>query len=293
MPVYDHDSINLRLKVLLCSPDHFEVVDEKNPHMQGMVGTVDKQLATKQWEKLLSIYQDIHSQGGLEEVLIIGGQEGCEDMVFCANQSFPWQMRDGTRIMIASKMKHESRQKEVPFFETFFKEEGYKVTRFQKANLFEGMGDTIPHPQYEFLFGGWGQRSERDAYEELSAIIEVPVVTLQLKDPSFYHLDTCFLPLVNDSLLVADIAFEKKDLEMLLQFFKNVIPTSIQEASHFFALNAHCFTGADGANYAIIQEGCPETKDLLEEAGYKVYETDTSEFIKSGGSVYCMKMMLY
>ena len=40
----------------------------------------------------------------------------------------------------------------------------------------------------------------------------------------------------------------------------------------------------------LIQKGNPVTKEGLETAGFRVLELDTSEFIKSGGSVFCMKL---
>jgi N-dimethylarginine dimethylaminohydrolase len=33
--------------------------------------------------------------------------------------------------------------------------------------------------------------------------------------------------------------------------------------------------------------------DALLSESYEVYETETGEFMKSGGSVFCMKMMMY
>jgi len=32
--------------------------------------------------------------------------------------------------------------------------------------------------------------------------------------------------------------------------------------------------------------------EALKQCGYRIYETETSEFMKSGGSVFCMKMMM-
>ena len=48
---------------------------------------------------------------------------------------------------------------------------------------------------------------------------------------------------------------------------------------------------ANGVKTAILQHGSTVTVDVLDKEGYNVIEIDTSEFMKSGGSVFCMKMM--
>ena len=40
-----------------------------------------------------------------------------------------------------------------------------------------------------------------------------------------------------------------------------------------------------------FKKGSTITVDVLKKEGYDVVEIDTSEFMKSGGSVFCMKMM--
>ena len=42
----------------------------------------------------------------------------------------------------------------------------------------------------------------------------------------------------------------------------------------------------------VIQSGCRVLSSKLRELGFAVDEVDTSEFLKSGGSVFCMKQVL-
>ena len=62
------------------------------------------------------------------------------------------------------------------------------------------------------------------------------------------------------------------------------------EAEKYFSLNAHAFD-AHGTKTAILQKGSAITVDVLKQEGYNVVEIETGEFMKSGGSVFCMKMM--
>lgn len=281
------------LKVLLCHPQYFDIVDVKNAYMEGQQGLLDKNLALAQWEKLKSIYLGLKEEGVVEEVLEIPGAVGCEDMVFCANQTFPWNT-GAEKIVVMSKMRHESRRREVPFFETYFAANGYSPVHLKNATMFEGMGDTIPHPQLKLLYGGYGHRSDTAAYEELANLLQVPVITLELIHPNFYHLDTCFVPLSSTEVMLCKEAFTAEGMKVIGNMFSKIYEIPISEAITTFCLNAHVIHNANnGKKAAIIQKGSTVALKALTETGYTIYETETSEFMKSGGSVFCMKMMCY
>lgn len=277
-------------RVLMCSPDYFDIVDVKNVHMQGNIGSTNKALVNEQWQQLKSAYDTLKTKGILDEVSVIPGAEGCEDMVFCANQTFPWKMEDGTQVVVMSKMRHASRQREVPYFEQFFAAKGFKPLHFEKAEMFEGMGDVIPHIGKRLLYGGYGHRTSAEAYEELSAMLHTPVVALELINPKFYHLDTCFVPLSVDSVMLCKEAFTDAGLAMINKLFSKLYYIPEAEAEDYFSLNAHAFI-AHGVKTAILQKGSKDTVAALKAEGYHVIETETSEFMRSGGSVFCMKMM--
>lgn len=282
------------LKVLMCNPEHFDIIDVKNIHMEGMASSLNKNKAMQQWDDLKSIYQKLVDEGLLQELKVIDGAKGCEDMVFCANQSFPYLTNSNEKTVWMSKMRHASRQNEVPFFEEFFKNLGYTPKHFKQTDLFEGMGDTIPHPGKQLLYGGYGHRSKTDAYEELSKELNVPIIALELINENFYHLDTCFVPLSETQVMLCREAFTAEGFALIQQCFDDIFEIPMDEAIQTFCLNAHVVTN----NYtnqkaAIIQVGSTAAKTALEKCGYKIYEVETSEFMKSGGSVFCMKMMYY
>ncbi|MBN8669553.1 MAG: hypothetical protein J0L80_02630 [Chitinophagales bacterium] len=277
-------------RVLMCSPDYFDIVDVKNVHMQGHIGNTDKAQVDAQWQSLKDAYDALLNNKVLDEVSVIPGATGCEDMVFCANQTLPWKMEDGSEVVVMSRMRHESRQREVPYFEEFFKNKGFKPLHFNNVKMFEGMGDVIPHPGKRLLYGGYGHRTTAEAYDELAQMLQTPVVALELINPKFYHLDTCFVPLSKDSVMLCREAFTEDGLAMIRQLFTKVYYIPEYEAEKYFSLNAHAFD-AHGTKTAILQKGSAITVDVLKQEGYNVVEIETGEFMKSGGSVFCMKMM--
>lgn len=272
-------------RILMCTPDHFEVVDVKNAFMEGHVGSVDRGLARAQWEAL----GDAFRAAG-HEVLTIDGAEGCEDMVFAANQVLPGMDGDGQPYVVLSRMRFASRQMEVPHFRAWFEGHGYRILELpESVTLFEGQGDAIWHPGRLLLWGGYGHRTSIEAYDVLARLLEVPVVALELVHPSFYHLDTAFCALAGDAVLVFPGAFSAEGMALIRRGFRRVIEVPEREASEGFACNAHALDGRT----VVIQRGCAETSRALEDAGFDVVPVDTGEFIKSGGSVFCMKMMVY
>ncbi len=280
-------------KVLICTPEYFDIVDVKNVHMQGNVGGLDKRLAVKQWNDLKAVYQLWKEKGILEDVLEIKGAEGLEDMIFTANQSFPW-MIDGKKVVVMSKMRHSSREREVPYFREFYKKVGYQLLELRSNVHFEGMGDLIPHYGKNLLYGGYGHRTDAEAYKEISQLLQVPIVLLKLEDPRFYHLDTCFIPADENTALLTPSAFRNEDLQGLKKLFKNIIEIPDEEADKFFALNAHLVNDHQSKKKAaVLQKGTVVMSRELNKLGFEISEIDTSEYIKSGGSCFCMKMMLY
>jgi N-dimethylarginine dimethylaminohydrolase len=281
-------------KVLLCTPDYFDVKDVRNVHMHGNKGNVNPEKAAQQWDNIRNIYLDFKNKGFLDEVHVIDGVEDCEDMVFCANQSFPWVMWNSDKIVIMSRMKHVSRQKEIPYYQDFYEDEGYKIIHLESKYHFEGMGDLLAHPLKKLLYGGYGFRTDKNVYEEISRITDAPIITLELINNNFYHLDTCFLPLNQAEVIIAPRAFSAESLNIIRKMFEGVYEIPEEEALAGFACNAHIiYETTKRKQAAIIQRNNPETLNIIQQNAAIVAETDTSEFAKSGGSVFCMKMMVY
>ncbi len=273
-------------RVLMVTPDYFDVVYVINPHMEGHIGQVDPQRARAQWETLRQTYQQLGFT-----VYTLEGVPNLPDMVFCANQTLPYQTADGTRGVVLSRMHAPQRRDEVPHLAHFFAQQGYTLTEIPATvpGSFEGMGDALWHPGHALLWGGYGFRTDRAIYEWLSRQLGVPVFALRLVDPDFYHLDTCFSLLDAVSALYVPAAFDEESLALLRQHIPNLIEVPEHEARELLACNAHCPDG----RHVLIQQGCRETVARLRAAGFESIELDTSEFLKSGGSVFCMKLMFF
>jgi N-dimethylarginine dimethylaminohydrolase len=269
--------------VLMCPPEWFNVVDVKNPYMEGQGGRVNIPLAKRQWAELKETFESIGVEVRTDAPL-----PECEDMVFCANPIFTGLDAGGHRICILSHMCYPSRSKEVSAHAEWFNGQGYHVIPIEGPVLFEGGGDALWHPGQRLIWGGYGFRTSKEAYDQISRIFEAPVVLLELRDPRFYHLDTCFCPLDETTVLLYPPALSDEGLRSVRRAFTRVIEVDEEEASTM-ACNAAPFCG----RYVIIQKGSRRVNQTLRALGFEVTEVDTSEFMKSGGSAFCMKMYLF
>ena len=287
----DFDLSDLRVlpapkKVLLVKPTHFDVEYVINPHMKGNIGGIDKIAAMNEWEHLKNAYDEL----GLQ-TQVIEGEKGFPDMVFCANQSLPFIDEDGNKKVLMSVMHADERKGEVPHIQKVYEDSNYKVSHLDDKEFddFEGMGDALWHYKKGLIWGGYGFRSSKEVYKLISEKFNVPVITLELLSDKFYHLDTCLCILDEKTALIYPKAFTNEGLELIHALFENIIEASEYEAEELFACNA---TSPDGKN-VLIQQGCTGVNQHLRDHGFKVHEFSTSEFLKSGGSVFCMKMMLW
>jgi N-dimethylarginine dimethylaminohydrolase len=272
--------------VLMVRPTHYDIKYVINPHMKENIGAVDKMQALNEWKHLYDGFREL----GIT-VHIIDGLKNLPDMVFSANQSLPYVSKDGTKGVLMSIMNSTFREPEVQRIQEYFEDLGYEIKHLSgdQNESFEGMGDALWHFKKRLIWGGYGFRTTAGVYEEISEKLETPVIALELVDEKFYHLDTCMCMLNEHAVMIYADAFTETGLEMIHKMFDTVIEASKYEAENLFAANATC---PDGKN-VLIQQGCTDINKKLRDAGFSVHEYSTYEFIKSGGSVFCMKLLYW
>ncbi|MGA8533664.1 MAG: arginine deiminase-related protein [Candidatus Tumulicola sp.] len=273
--------------VLMCPPTYYTVRDVKNPFMRPDVG-VDHRLAARQWSSLRAAF----SRLGVTP-LIVEPVEDLEDMVFAANQVFVGSGVEHSRFIVPSRMRYESRQREVPFFVDWFAERGFDVIDLgleAKAGEFlEGHGDLMWHPNARVVWAGHGFRSSAPGIERFARAMHpegIRVVPIQLADPTFYHLDTCFSPLNAEAALLYPDALAGESLDTLRREWKRVHEVTRDDAMRFA-----CNGVAVGRHY-ITSYLSPSLRNVMAAEGLEPLLLDTSEFEKAGGSVFCMKAVL-
>lgn len=273
---------DMQKTALMCPPTYFDVREVKNPHMRL---PIDHVLAGHQWENLKRALED----AGVT-VECITPVRGLEDMVFAANQVFVGYSEKVGRFIVPSEMRYLSRQKEVPFYVDWFREHGYKIIALQlQGECLEGHGDLIWHPGRAHVWAGYGYRSTLGAVQKFTAAmakLDITVTPLHLADEYCYHLDTCFCPLNAEAVLIFPEAFLPEARKAIDDGWRRIHAITREEAMQFIAngivANGHFITPRLTSNLSKILEA-----EMLEPV-----VVATSEFEKSGGSVFCMKAFI-
>jgi ornithine--oxo-acid transaminase len=259
----------------MCPPAYFDVSYDINPWMTDNQNNVDKILATKQWNKLYEALREVAT------VNLIDPQPGLPDMVFTANAGF---CIENQNLVIVSNFRNMQRKKEEQYFIEWFRYYGYST--FFPTTPFEGEGDLLTNYGDNHWIG-YGFRSSKDLtslfpFSDLQSLKEIELV-----DPRFYHLDTCFMPLGDKGALWYPEAFSNDSQELIR---KNIVKELSVEVTEEEALTFCC--NAVVIEDKVFMPECDSVAKKLSAIGYKVQQFEMSEFLKSGGACKCLVMKM-
>lgn len=257
--------------VLMCRPEHFTVSYRINPWMHPEEPT-DTSLALTQWNALYDTYQDLGF-----DVHLIDGLQGLPDMVYAANGGF---VLDG--IAYGAKFHYPERGPEGPAYMEWFRANGFQVAEPQEVN--EGEGDFLLVG--DSILAASGFRSDSGSHQEIASIYGREVVSLQLINPSYYHLDTALAVIDPTTIAYLPSAFDDASLSILRKRYPDAIIATEEDAS-ILGLNSF----SDGHNVVIAARATTFAKDLLDR-GYNPIGVDLSELLLGGGGVKCCTLEL-
>ncbi len=260
-------------RLLVCPPDHYHIAYEINPWMQRQ-RDVDTGRAREQWDAL---EQALTAAGAVLER--IQPQRGWPDMVFTANAGLV-----SGRQVIASRFRHPERQGETEYFRTWFAAHGYDVINPPATFDFEGEGDALFCG--ETLFCGYRFRSDIGSHRWIGDRLRCLAISLELIDPRFYHLDTCFCPLGAGRAAWYPPAFDRYAQQAVRGHVPDLVEVEPDEALRF-ACNAVVL-----GRQVILPAGCPVLSARLAARGYRCQAIPMTEFLKAGGACKCLVLHL-
>ena len=260
-------------RVLMCAPTSYDVRYVINPWM-SLQNNPDIPRARRQWD---SLYRTLAEDIGATVELIPQASD-CPDMVFTANAG----VVRGKSALLA-RFRHPQRQPEEARFQAWFEEHGYRVETPPAGCNFEGEGDALFVG--DTLVAGYLKRSDITAHRWLSEQLFVPVLSVQLADDRWYHLDTCLFALDSRTIAYFPAAFDEYARRVLDSNFDTVIVS--EEEALRFACNAVVL-----GRHVVLNTGCPKLEQDLAALGYEPQATELGEFIKAGGSAKCLTLRL-
>lgn len=269
-------------KVLLCPPTFFEVREVKNPYMRGLL-PVDPVRAQHQWDLVCEAFR---AAGFAVE--LIDPVPDLEDMVFAANPVFVGCHPRHGRFVVPGRMRYVSRRAEVRHYVDWFRARGYQLLDLELGDEFlEGHGDLIWDADGSRVWAAHGFRSTCGGVERFAAAMQrmnIPVISLQLVDEHFYHLDACFAPLQPGAALIYPGAFPAESLAAICSHIPRIYEVDREDALKFVCNGV----SANGKFITPALTHC--VREALSREDLEPVLLDTSEFLKSGGSICCLKL---
>jgi N-dimethylarginine dimethylaminohydrolase len=271
MPVSE-ERVATNRRYLMCEPRHFAVTYAINPWMDPSQ-PVDTELAVRQWRALAETYRGLG-----HDVVEIEPVEGLPDMVFAANGATVANGR-----VYGAKFRYAERVPEGPAYLDWFRAAGY--TQSHEAQFVnEGEGDLLVAGSR--LLAGTGFRTDPAAHLEAGSVLGLPVVTLELVDPRYYHLDTALCVLGPDEIAYFPGAFSPASQAVLRELYPNAIIATASDAA-VLGLNAV----SDGYHVVLPIEADALAATLLAR-GYQPVPVSLSELRKAGGGPKCCTLEL-
>lgn len=260
-------------RYLMCPPAFFDVSYSINPWMDPKK-PINAALAMAQWERLRDLYLTFG-----HELEFIEPVDGLPDMVFCANGA---TVVDG--LVLLPKFRYNERAGEASAYREWFGARGY--CRVQEPEFInEGEGDYLVAGRQ--ILAGTGFRTDQHSHDEAQELFGRPVISLELVDPRFYHLDTALAVLDDDEIMYYPAAFSPGSQAVLRGLYPDAVIATDLDAE-LFGVNAV----SDG-RHVVLPHAATHVLRALRGRGFEPVGVDVSELLKAGGGVKCCTLELH
>jgi N-dimethylarginine dimethylaminohydrolase len=196
---------------------------------------------------------------------------------------------------VGSNFKAENRIGEEILGLNFFEQLGYDTIKCPK--IFEGEAE-MKFIRDNIYIGGYGVRTEKEAFAWFKENFGLEIIELELKDPYMYHLDCAIFPLTKEKVIVATEAFSKKELKQLEKYVE-IIPITIDQAHtgltnsvrvNNYILNASDidFLKKNSTDYKSERDKNNRLEEIVSANAMEVCYFNLEEFLKGGGLLSCL-----
>lgn len=225
--------------------------------------------------------------------------QGFQDLVYTANMGIVIDHLPDHNTVILSNFSSKVRIPETGVGKSFFEQMGYDVVI--PPYHFEGEAE-LKHLFDNVYIGGYGIRSDKQAYEWMQEQFDMKIITLEEKDPYLYHLDCSVFPLTREDTLVCTEMFTKAEVKQI-EKVTNIIDIRTDDAFSGIcnsvrmgnvilnASNIHEMKRSD-KYYEDERRKNRALEDIAVNNAFEVAFFNISEFMKSGALLSCMVMHL-
>ncbi|HRJ12629.1 MAG TPA: arginine deiminase-related protein, partial [Alphaproteobacteria bacterium] len=222
------------------------------------------------------------------EISLIEPKPGLPDFVFTANAGIVRNRR-----FIPARFRFQERQGEEPLNIEWFVQHGFEVLPWPQDVYCEGAGTALfmlndQDQQTDTIFVAKDFRSDAVAADHIRDLLGIKVVRVELSDPRFYHLDTCFCPLPGERAIWYPTAFTQDSQKAVRETFAPEKLFAVNDTpAEGFACNAVHVNGSVFMNSFDAQ-----LEAWLQSQGFTAVEVPLWEFLKAGGAAKCLTLRI-
>jgi N-dimethylarginine dimethylaminohydrolase len=248
-------------RLLLCPPHHYNALG-----------------ARRQWERfveILRIAADV-------QIELVDPAPQAPDLVFTANAA----LITGD-LAIVSTLRNDTQRLSRQVYRGTLARLGFATT-FLQETAFAGSADALFDRVRPMVYVGYGSLSDRMVTVQLNEMLDARIVALALADPAFPHLDSVLCPLGSGHVLAYMPAFTPHAQRLLRRV---VDPEYLIEISAADALDLAC-NAVELGDALIVHDASRALRELLVDAGYRVFSTDLEDFVRAGAGAKRLTLRL-
>jgi N-dimethylarginine dimethylaminohydrolase len=247
--------------------------------------------------QFLELYRFMASEGLV--YLLPTPRTDLQDLVFTGNLGIVLEHVEGQNTVVISNFTSEPRRGETAVGVRFFEDMGYEV--HVSPHRFEGDAE-LKHLHDNIYVGGYGIRSQLEAYDWMERQFAMKVVKVRETDEYLYHLDCTVFPLTTEDTLVCTEMFEPAEIAEL-ERYTNVIDVSVDDCYQGICNSVRLGNRIlNSSRIHELEKGTEDytrelhknrtLEDLAVEAAFEVCYFNLSEYEKAGALLSCMVMHL-
>jgi N-dimethylarginine dimethylaminohydrolase len=283
---------------LLNPPFSFSTRVANNPWMEEVPSEQRDPDARRSLLQFLEIYRFLTSDA-LVYLLPTPRNADLQDLVFTANLGVVLEHVPDRNTVVISNFTSPPRKGEARVGKAFFQALGYDA--YVAPRHFEGEAD-LKHLRDNIYIGGYGIRSEIEAYEWMERTFDAKIIKVRLQEPYLYHLDCSVFPITRQKTFVCTEMFEEEEVAEI-EKVTDIIDVTVDD----------CFTGIynsvrldntimNGSNIHELKAGTEDyvhelhknrsLEDIAGNLAFDVSYFNLSEYMKGGALLSCMVMHL-
>ena len=273
---------------LMAPPLSFDTQVANNIWMEDLDDAERAIQPRKAMRQFQVLYNFIASRS-LVSLVAMPSSAGLQDLVFTANLGIVLNHLPDNNTVIISNFNSEPRFGEMEVGMRYFKEMGYRT--YIPRGKFEGEAE-LKHLHDNVYIGGYGMRSEKEAFEEMEEQFGMEIIKVRETNPYLYHLDCSVFPLTTEKTVVCTEVFTKKEIKGI-EAHTEIIPisragalaglcNSVRMGGHILNASHINDLRIGSESYRLEIDKNRRLEDICGEEGFEVAFFNLSEFLKGG-----------